>query len=126
MVIGYLSAGRSARIDDNKWHHAVGVGRANGEWEIWLDGKWAERIEADDLSDSLYYYQKSLGLLISRVEDKVGVETLPDWSVPSIGRSVGATAGYVERRSLTSDGEVVEYSRTWFNPDRVRYVARFK
>ena len=95
--------------------------------EIWLDGRWAERIEADDLSDSLYYYyQKSLGLLISRVEDKVGVETLPDWNVPSIGRSAGATAGYVERRSLTSDGEVVEYSRTWFNPDRVRYVARFK
>lgn len=95
--------------------------------EIWLDGKWASRISADDLSDSLYYYyQKSLGLLISRVEDKVGVDKLPAWSIPKIGRLPGETVGFVERRSLTSDGEVVEYSRTWFNPDRVRYVARFK
>lgn len=95
--------------------------------EIWLDGKWASRISSKDLSDSLYYYyQKSLGLLISRVEDTVGVGNLPEWSVPEIGRAPGETAGFVERRSRAADGEVVEYSRTWFNPDRVRYVARFK
>lgn len=95
--------------------------------EIWLDGKWASKISTDDLSDSLYYYyQKSLGLLISRVEDSVGIDTLPDWSVPEIGLKPGDMVGFVERRSLTADGEVVEYSRTWFNSDRVRYVARFK
>ena len=42
----------------------------------------------------------------------------------SVGR--GDTVGFVERRSFTAEGEVVEYSRTWFNPDRVRYVARFR
>jgi GntR family transcriptional regulator len=95
--------------------------------EIWLDGTWANKISTDDLSDSLYYYyQKSLGLLISRVEDSVGIGTLPNWSVTEIGLKPGDTVGFVERRSLTADGEVVEYSRTWFNPDRVRYVARLK
>ena len=95
--------------------------------EIWLDGKWARRIAAEDLSDSLYYYyQKSLGLLIARVEDKVGIGALPDWSDAGIGRAPGDVAGFVERRSLTAEGDVVEYSRTWFNPDRVRYVARFR
>ncbi|MCV6591356.1 MAG: GntR family transcriptional regulator [Silicimonas sp.] len=95
--------------------------------EIWLDGKWADRIAPADLSDSLYhYYRKSLGLLISRVEDKVGVGPLPDWSLPEIGATSGTLVGFVERRSLTASGEVVEYSRTWFNPERVRYVARFR
>lgn len=95
--------------------------------EIWLDGKWADQIKRADLSDALYhYYQKSLGLLISRVEDKVGIGELPRWSTPDIGRGPGEPAGFVERRSLATGGEVVEYSRTWFNPDRARYVARFK
>lgn len=102
-------------------------GRAAAMEEIWLDGKWAETIRPDDLSDSLYYYyQRSLGLLIARVEDKVGVALFPEWSRPEIGKSPGDASGFVERFSRASDGEVVEYSRTWFNPDRVRYVARIK
>lgn len=95
--------------------------------EIWLDGKWADRIDTADLSESLYYYYRtSLGLLIAQVEDRVGTGTLPDWSAPDIGRAPGELVGFVERRSFAADGEVVEYSRTWFNPDRVRYVARFR
>ncbi len=95
--------------------------------EIWLDGKWAETIRPEDLSDSLYYYyQRSLGLLIARVEDKVGVAPLPDWSLPDIGSAKGAPVGFVERNGRSADGEIVEYSRTWFNPDRARYVARIK
>jgi GntR family transcriptional regulator len=95
--------------------------------EIWLDGKWVKTINSEDLSESLYYYyQRSLGLLIAQVEDKVGLDALPSWSLPDIGCSAGDTVGFVERWSRTADGEVVEYSRTWFNPDRVRYVARIK
>ena len=102
-------------------------GIASAMEEIWLDGKWAKTIRPEDLSESLYYfYQRSLGLLIARVEDKVGIATLPDWSLPDMGRVSGEPAGYVERWSRSTDGEVVEYSRTWFNPDRVRYVARIK
>ena len=95
--------------------------------EIWLDGKWAETLRPEDLSESLYYYyQRSLGLLIARVEDKVGVAPFPKWTTPDVGLNAGAPAGYVERFSRAADGEVVEYSRTWFNPDRVRYVSRIK
>ncbi|MDA8584762.1 GntR family transcriptional regulator [Rhodobacteraceae bacterium] len=95
--------------------------------EIWLDGKWAQTIRPADLSESLYYfYQRSLGLLISRVEDRIGVGTLPDWSPDDIGCEPGDTVGFIERWGRAADGEVVEYSRTWFNPDRVRYVARIK
>ena len=102
-------------------------GMAAAMEEIWLDGRWAETIRPEDLSESLYYYyQRSLGLLIARVEDRVGVSALPDWSLPEIGLPAGASVGFVERWSRAADGETVEYSRTWFNPDRVRYVSRIK
>lgn len=95
--------------------------------EIWLDGTWAKKIHRADLSDALYYYyQKSLGLLINRVEDKVGIGELPEWSGPEIGCAPGELVGFVERKSMAANGEVVEYSRTWFNPDRARYVSRIK
>ena len=95
--------------------------------EIWLDGVWADRITPDDLSDSLYYhYRKALGLLIARVEDRIGVAALPGWSVPEIGCSSGEPVGFVERLSRANNGDIAEYSRTWFNPDRARYVARIK
>ncbi len=95
--------------------------------EIWLDGSWAKEIRRSELSDALYYYyQKSLGLLINRVEDKVGVSALPGWSASEIGCATGDLVGFVERWSRAADGEIVEYSRTWFNPERARYVARIK
>ena len=48
---------------------------------------------------------------------------MPDW-----GRSLDVfqseIAGYVERWGRTESNEVAEYSRTWFNADRARYVSR--
>ena len=102
-------------------------GEAAALEEIWLDGSWAERVTPEDLSDSLYYYyRKTLGLLIGQVEDRVGVAPLPDWSVPELGCRGGDTVGFVERWSRTGDGDIAEFSRTWFNPDRARYVARIR
>ena len=92
--------------------------------EIWLDGVWAEQIVPDDLSESLYlFYIRSLNLWIVRAEDRIGIAPVPDW-----GRSLdvfqGDIAGYVERWGRTEANEVAEYSRTWFNTDRARYVSR--
>ena len=95
--------------------------------EIWLDGTWASSVDAEILPDSLYhYYNKSLGLLIGRIEDSVGIGNMPRWTLPETGKVPGDLVGCVERMSRATNGEIVEFSRTWFNPDRVRYVARFK
>ncbi|MEL7151646.1 MAG: GntR family transcriptional regulator [Pseudomonadota bacterium] len=92
--------------------------------EIWLDGIWATDIAARDLSESLYlFYRRSLNLWIARAEDRIGIAPVPDW-----GRSLdvfqGDLAGYVERWGRTESNDVAEYSRTWFNTDRARYVSR--
>ena len=95
--------------------------------EIWLDGARAGVVRAEDLSESLYlYYRQSLGLWIAKAEDKVGVAPVPDWRTEAFPMQSGEAAGYVERLSRAPDGEVVEVSKTWFDPGRVAYVARLK
>lgn len=95
--------------------------------EIWLDGDRAEAIRPRDLSESLYlHYRDRLGLVISRAEDRVGLAPVPDWTVAGFAPAEGQMVGLVERTGSDQDGRPVEYSRTWFDPDRVRYVARLK
>lgn len=92
--------------------------------EIWLDGACAARLTAEDLSESLYlFYRERLNLLIAGVEDRIGIDTLPEWGVAT-GLTAGAVCGFVLRQSMTPDGDCPEISYTWFNPSRARYVAR--
>jgi len=92
--------------------------------EIWLDAAHAPRLTGH-LSDSLYLaYRQRLGLWVARAEDRVGVATPPDWAPDALGLLAGATAGLVERISFDNTGAALEFSQTWFNPDRARYVAR--
>lgn len=93
--------------------------------EIWLD--WAQPyvLKADELSESLYlFYRDKLGLVIARVEDRVGLERVPTWSDERFEPSAGDMAGYIERVSWSEAGLSVEYSRTWFDIDKSRYVSR--
>lgn len=95
--------------------------------EIWLDGARAERIRPRDLSESLYlYYRDRLELVISRVEDRVGVAEVPSWAPACFGPRRGSLAGFVERIGSDQTGAPVEYSRTWFDTRKVRYVSRLK
>jgi GntR family transcriptional regulator len=95
--------------------------------EIWLDASHAEGIEAADLSESLYlFYRERLGLWITRAEDRVGVGQVPDWRVAPFPLRAGATCGFIERLSWGQDGRTCEYSRTWFDPDKMRYISRMK
>lgn len=95
--------------------------------EIWLDGARAHTVRREDLSDSLYlYYRTRLGLWITQAEDRVGVSTVPDWAVPEFGKAPGEPAGFIERWGRDGLGEVVEYSRTWFDSDVARFVARMR
>ncbi|MGY3438922.1 MULTISPECIES: GntR family transcriptional regulator [unclassified Marinovum] len=94
--------------------------------EIWLDDS-VGKIDPALLSDSLYrYYQAHLGFWVSRAEDRVSLGRVPDWSPARFQKEPGATVGFIERFSWADAPAPVEYSRTWFDPDRAIYVQRLK
>ena len=93
--------------------------------EIWLDGGVAAALDAAALSESLYlYYRDALGIVIARVEDQIGLGTVPDWRVEGFRPFVGETCAYVERTGWSDHGRLVEFSRTWFDNEKSRYVSR--
>lgn len=95
--------------------------------EVWLDAARAPALKRQDLSESLYlFYRTRLGLSIARAEDRVGVAPVPVWAPEGFPIAPGAPAGFVDRRSITAEGEMAEFSRTWFDFDKVRYVSRIR
>ena len=93
--------------------------------EIWLDGARAVALSPDDLSDSLYlHYRDRLGLVIASVEDRVGQRSVPDWAPAAFGPAVGVPCAHITRLSRDEAGARVEFSRTWFDADRARYISR--
>ncbi len=93
--------------------------------EIWLDAALAPALRPEDLSESLYLSYRSLfGFEITRVEDRVAVARVPDWTCGDFALSPGAPVGHVERLAALSDGTRAEYSQTWFDPERARYITR--
>lgn len=102
-------------------------GRPAALEEIWLDGSWAQTITRADLLESLYlYYRRTLGLVITRAEDRISVGQMPGWGNTDELPSAGTPCGYIERISTSSDGQAVEFSRTWYDAQSVRYVSRLK
>lgn len=93
---------------------------------IWLDGRYGASADASQMSESLYaFYRDHLGLVISRVEDSVGVSDLPAWAkLPGI--NAGDASGYIKRRAWSQSGEAAEYSQTWFDPARARFINRIE
>lgn len=102
-------------------------GRPAAMEEIWLDASYVDAVGPDDLSESLYlFYRQRLGLWIVRAQDAVGLDTVPSWRADCFGLPTGAPCGFVERVSWGQNGDVPEYSRTWFDHTCARYVARLK
>ncbi|MFY0680682.1 MAG: GntR family transcriptional regulator [Thalassovita sp.] len=92
--------------------------------EIWLDGSCGV-VDTTNLSDSLYrFYRMSLGFWIIRAEDRISIGQVPDWAPQRFARAPGDTVGFIERFSWAQRPETVEYSRTWFDTDKARYVSR--
>ncbi|EKE45795.1 transcriptional regulator, GntR family [Oceaniovalibus guishaninsula JLT2003] len=88
--------------------------------EIWLDATHA--LDPASIQPSLYQtYRRQLGLRIIRTEDRIGIDTMPQWSDIAMK---SATCCHVARVSWGQDGQPVEYSRTWFDADLARYVSR--
>jgi len=95
--------------------------------EIWLDAGWTETVQRSEILESLYlYYRTKLGLWITRAEDQIGIGSVPNWAPDRFGLSAGAPVGFIERWSRTDTNEIAEYSRTWFNTEVARYVARMR
>ena len=95
--------------------------------EIWLDGSYVTAIAPEELSESLYlYYRTRLGLWIVRAEDKIDLDTVPDWAPPGFGQKPGAPIPHVLRTSQAQDGALAEVSRTWFDHSVARYVSRLR
>ena len=95
--------------------------------EIWLDHSCAAHIQPAQISQSLYkFYKERLGIWIIRAEDWVGVSPLPDWADSLLSLEPGAVCGYIERFGWSQDGQKIEYSRTWYDAQAARYVARLK
>jgi GntR family transcriptional regulator len=93
--------------------------------EIWLDAARVARLSADDLSDSLYrHYRDRLGLVITSVEDRIGLRAVPDWAPPDFAVKPGTMSAHISRVSRAADGARAEFSRTWFDHERARYVSR--
>jgi GntR family transcriptional regulator len=93
--------------------------------EIWIDAGLVPSLRLDDLTEALYHsYRALFGIEIDRAEDRVGLAPVPEWSCNDFAPPPGAVVGFVERLAAAADGLGVEYSRTWFDPDRVRYVSR--
>ncbi|WP_341365632.1 GntR family transcriptional regulator [Yoonia sp. BS5-3] len=93
--------------------------------EIWLDGAQRDVIATEDLSESLYhFYRHELGLVIASVEDRIGVEAVPDWAPAAFHLRPGVMAGYIARVSWTAAKEPAEFSRTWYDAGRAAYISR--
>lgn len=93
--------------------------------EIWLDGSWAQTLDAAALSESLYHcYRRDLGLIVGRVEDRVGVAPVPDWAKDAFQHAPETPVGFIERVSWDQNGQRAEYSRTWYDYEKARYVSR--
>jgi len=93
--------------------------------EIWLDGDRRDVVTMRDLSESLYhFYRHELGLVIATVVDEIGVARVPDWAADVFHLTPGTPAGYIERISFDGTGLSAEFSRTWFDYNKARYVSR--
>jgi GntR family transcriptional regulator len=93
--------------------------------EIWRDASYREVVTADNLSESLYhFYRNDLGLVIGSAVDEIGVGPVPNWGCETFGLWAGDMAGYIERVSFAADGVPAEFSRTWFDYNKARYISR--
>lgn len=94
--------------------------------EIWFDARHAPALDAADIPESLHlFYREALGFWIARVEDRVSVAPCPGFVPAGTPFRPGAPLGHVERVSWGNADTIEEYSRNWFDPASVAYVARW-
>lgn len=86
----------------------------------------APDLAKSDLHESLYvHYREHFSFWIARVEDKISCEQAPKWVSELLGLSEQAYCVRVERRGFSNEDRAEEFSITWFDPARCRYLARW-
>jgi GntR family transcriptional regulator len=79
------------------------------------------------LGEALYlFYKERLGFWIASAEDRIGMGAVPNWSPPEFQPRIGSACPNVERISYSGKNTIEEYSITWFDSQRCRYVNRMK
>jgi GntR family transcriptional regulator len=95
--------------------------------EIYFDARHASALALEDMGEALYlFYQQRLGFWISHTEDRIGAGAVPDWAPTMFTPTPGAVCPRIERISWSGKNTVEEYSITWTDPERCRYVNRLK
>ncbi len=95
--------------------------------EIYFDASTHAEVKLNDLGEALYlFYRQHLGFWISRAEDKIGIDTVPTWAPSLFGPKHGSYSPCIERCAWSMTEQLQEYSITWFDPERCRYVNRLK
>lgn len=94
--------------------------------EIWIAAKHDPKLDQHELHESLYmHYREQFNFWISRVEDRLDCAPAPAWSQKILNLDSQQFLSRVERKSWSNENQVQEYSISWFNPDKCRYVARW-
>lgn len=94
--------------------------------QISFSCKHAAELNVSDLHESLYvHYREKFGFWIARVEDKIGCEQPPAWALKLLQLPEHAVCVRVDRRGVSSEDRVEEFSVTWFDPARCQYLARW-
>lgn len=93
--------------------------------EIWFSAADCPDLSLQELGDSMYlFYQQRLNVWIARVEDQISAALAPPWASQPFGRAPGDYCAYIERLSWSANNQVVEFSKTWFDPAVCRYSSR--
>lgn len=94
--------------------------------EIWFDARHAPCLSIDSITESMHlFYRENLGFWIARVEDRVAIDPCPGFGPGCLPFTPGQPLGHVERISWGNTDTVEEYSRNWFDPETVAYIARW-
>ncbi len=94
--------------------------------EIWIHSRHTAELNRTDLHESLYiHYRENFDFWITRVEDRVHFSIPPEWASEIFNLSSGSLLGLVERKGWSNRGQLEEFSRTWFMPDRCCYISRW-
>ena len=94
--------------------------------EIWFEGRHAESLTADSMHESLYmHYREEFNFWITHVSDEVSCQVAPGWACDTLDLPKGSVLGWVKRRGWANNGNVAEFSQTWFDPAACRYMARW-